>query len=62
MIDAQQLAQRRQVEVGPFTENGVEVLSGLSVGEMVAIAGVHTLVQGQQVNQKSNKMSTNSES
>jgi membrane fusion protein, multidrug efflux system len=52
VIDAQQLAQRRQVEVGPFTENGVEVLSGLSVGEMVAIAGVHTLVQGQQVKPK----------
>lgn len=49
VIDAQQVAQRRPVEIGPFTEKGIEVLSGLSVGEMVAIAGVHTLVQGQKV-------------
>jgi len=49
VIDAQQVAQRRQVEIGPFTEHGIEVLSGLSVGEMVAIAGVHTIVQGQKV-------------
>jgi membrane fusion protein, multidrug efflux system len=49
VIGAKEVVQRRQVKIGPFTENGVEVLAGLSVGEMVAIAGVHTLVHGQKV-------------
>ncbi len=49
VIDAEEVVKRRQVDIGPFTENGIEVLAGLSVGEMVAIAGVHTLVHGQKV-------------
>ncbi len=49
VIDQKGIAQQRQVEIGPFTENGIAVLSGLSEGEMVAIAGVHTLFNGQQV-------------
>jgi membrane fusion protein, multidrug efflux system len=49
VIDEKGIAQQRQVEIGQFSENGIAVLSGLSVGEMVAIAGVHTLVNGQQV-------------
>lgn len=49
VIDDQEVASRRVVETGQFTEYGVEIKSGLSVGEMVAIAGVHTLLEGQKV-------------
>ena len=34
---------------GQYTENGVVITSGLQAGEIVAIAGVHTLIKGQKV-------------
>lgn len=49
VIDNKGVAKQRQVEIGPFTESGIAILTGLSTGEMVAIAGVHTLVNGQKV-------------
>lgn len=43
------IATPRQVVAGQYTEAGVEITQGLQAGEMVAIAGVHTLVKGQRV-------------
>lgn len=43
------IANPREVVAGQFTENGVMITSGLQQGEMVAIAGVHTLIKGQKV-------------
>lgn len=57
VIDDKGIAKQREVEIGPFTEKGIAVNSGLAAGEMVAIAGVHTLVQGQQVKPTIQKMS-----
>lgn len=39
----------REVETGPFREDGVVIHSGLSAGETIAIAGVHTLTENQLV-------------
>jgi RND family efflux transporter MFP subunit len=49
VIDKVGIANPRAVTAGQFTENGVLVSDGLQVGEMVAIAGVHTLIKGQKV-------------
>jgi membrane fusion protein, multidrug efflux system len=49
VISKEGVATPRAVTVGQFTESGVEVLSGLEAGEVIAIAGVHTLVAGQHV-------------
>lgn len=49
VIDAENKAQPRAVTAGEFTEEGVNITSGLQAGEKIAIAGVHTLVKGQQV-------------
>ncbi len=43
------IANPREVATGQYTENGVMISSGLQAGEMVAIAGVHTLIKGQKV-------------
>jgi len=49
IIDKNGIASSREVAAGQYTENGVMITSGLNVGEMVAIAGVHTLIKGQKV-------------
>ncbi|HEY9277120.1 MAG TPA: efflux RND transporter periplasmic adaptor subunit [Methylotenera sp.] len=49
VIDAENKAQPREVSAGEFSEQGVMITDGLQPGEKVAIAGVHTLVKGQQV-------------
>ncbi len=49
VIDKAGDANPRSVTAGQFTENGVQVTSGLQADEMVAIAGVHTLIKGQKV-------------
>ncbi|HEY0561842.1 MAG TPA: efflux RND transporter periplasmic adaptor subunit [Methylophilus sp.] len=49
VISPQGVATPRAVKIGQFTETGVEVFSGLQPGELVAIAGVHTLIKGQRV-------------
>ncbi len=43
------IAHSRAVTAGQYTEDGVKITSGLRVGELVAIAGVHTLINGQKV-------------
>ena len=48
-IDKVGIANPRQVVAGQFTENGVIITNGLQAGEMIAIAGVHTLIKGQKV-------------
>ena len=40
---------RREVQVGRLVKEGVEVESGLSIGETIAIAGTHFLTEGQQI-------------
>lgn len=49
VIDKNNLASPREVIAGQFTEEGVTIASGLQAGELVAIAGVHTLIKGQKV-------------
>jgi membrane fusion protein, multidrug efflux system len=52
VIDKKEVANPREVTAGQYTENGVMITSGLQAGEMVAIAGVHTLLKGQKVQPK----------
>lgn len=52
VIDKNGVAMPRTVTTGQFTEDGVPISSGLQAGEMVAIAGVHTLIKGQKVQPK----------
>jgi len=49
VIDQDGIANPREVEIGQFTEYGIPIMSGLAVDEMIAVAGVHTLVKGQKV-------------
>ncbi len=42
-------AERRTVETGSLTPEGLEILEGVSDGELVATAGLRTLAPGQQV-------------
>ena len=49
LIDADNKAQPRSVTTGPFREDGVLITEGLSSGDKIAIAGVHTLVKDQAV-------------
>ena len=44
-----QIVQKRQVKTGAIQTQGVEVLSGLESGEIIAVAGVHYLEDGQKV-------------
>jgi membrane fusion protein, multidrug efflux system len=52
VIDKNNLANPREVTAGQYTEEGVIITSGLQAGELVAIAGVHTLIKGQKVSPK----------
>ena len=49
IIDANNKAQPRSVVTGPYREDGVLIIQGLSTGEKIAIAGVHTLIKDQLV-------------
>lgn len=49
IVDKAGIVNPRAVIAGQFTEDGVLISSGLQAGEMVAIAGVHTLIKGQNV-------------
>lgn len=49
VINKNGIANPREVTAGQFTEAGIVISSGLQTGEMVAIAGVHTLINGQKV-------------
>jgi membrane fusion protein, multidrug efflux system len=52
VIDKNNIASPREVTAGQYTEEGVTITSGLQAGELVAIAGVHTLIKGQKVSPK----------
>ena len=47
--DQTQTATRRAVTTGELTETGIIIMEGLKSGEWIAIAGVHSLREGQQV-------------
>jgi RND family efflux transporter MFP subunit len=47
--ETQGVVRRRSVTVGELTADGIEVLSGLEEGELVATAGVRRLVDGEEV-------------
>ena len=49
VINKDGIANPREVTITTFSEEGVGVTSGLEPGELVAVAGVHTLVAGQKV-------------
>jgi len=49
VIDKNSIANPREVTAGQYTEDGVSISNGLQAGEMIAIAGVHTLIKGQKV-------------
>jgi RND family efflux transporter MFP subunit len=49
VIDSHNKAHLREVSVGQFSEQGIPVYSGLSAGETIAVAGVHTLVPEQTI-------------
>ncbi len=47
--DQTKTATRRAVATGELTETGINIVEGLKPGEWIAIAGVHSLREGQQV-------------
>ncbi|MEM1042488.1 MAG: efflux RND transporter periplasmic adaptor subunit [Bacteroidota bacterium] len=47
--DSEAVAQRRAVETGQFAAEGVEILTGVQDGTLVATAGVSVLADGQRV-------------
>lgn len=49
VINKNNLASPREVTAGQYTEEGVTITNGLQAGELVAVAGVHTLIKGQKV-------------
>lgn len=59
VVDKNGIVNPREVAIGAFAEYGVEVTNGLALDEMIAIAGVHTLVKGQKVKPKIQKASDN---
>lgn len=49
VVDAQRKVRARRVTLGPLTADGLEVLSGLSRGEVIALSGLDRLREGAQV-------------
>ena len=49
VIDKNGVANPREVTTGQFSEDGVSISNGLQAGEVIAIAGVHTLIKGEKV-------------
>lgn len=49
VVDKNNIANPRDVVAGQFTENGTTISAGLKANEVIAIAGVHTLIKGQKV-------------
>ncbi|OEH46027.1 Multidrug resistance protein MdtA [Legionella parisiensis] len=40
---------QRQIQIGELTPTGILVLKGLQQGEWIVTAGVHSLIEGEQV-------------
>lgn len=49
VIDTNNKAQPQSVEAGPFSEDGVLIISGLQAGDKIAVAGVHTIIKDQEI-------------
>lgn len=49
VITKEGYAKMQAIEIGEFSEHGIPIISGLQVGDTVAIAGVHKLIEGQLV-------------
>ncbi len=49
LIDTNNTVQMREVVTGAISEYGIVIESGLNIGDTIAIAGVQTLTQGQEV-------------
>lgn len=49
VVDTNDTVSSREVTVGRVTPGGVQIIEGLQAGELIAIAGVHTLSEGQEV-------------
>ena len=47
--DQAKTVSRRAVATGQLTEVGIIIMEGLKPGEWIALAGVHSLREGQQV-------------
>lgn len=48
-VDTHNTVHKQAIKIGPFNESGIEVASGLNIGQRVVIAGVQSLAEGQQV-------------
>ena len=48
-VDGEAVIERRSVEIGELSQYGIEVISGLSLGDRVVIAGVSVIRAGQRV-------------
>ena len=46
------IANKQTIEVGKLTSEGFEIVSGLSSGQLIATAGLQTLLEGQEVSIK----------
>jgi len=49
VISEKGIAKSQAVTVGDFSEEGIPITAGIHAGDIIAVAGVHTLVDGQQV-------------
>jgi len=49
VVDPSNTVRSREVTVGRVTPGGVQIVEGLTAGDIIATAGVHTLTEGQQV-------------
>jgi len=47
--EASSTLERREVQAGQLSEFGVLIRSGLQAGDQIVVAGVSTLVEGQEV-------------
>lgn len=47
--ETESVVHKRQIETGEIADNGIQVLSGVDEGEIIASAGVHYLFEGQKV-------------
>lgn len=47
--ETESVVHKRQIETGEIADKGIQVLSGLDEGEIIASAGVHYLFEGQKV-------------
>ena len=54
--DGTGIVEKREVAVGELTNSGLEITSGVSDGELLITAGIHSLTEGQRVRMFSEKV------